>query len=88
MSTVHPSQQTSPSEAVIYRVAEQQDVDPVELPPLYESIDPDALDSLVQSSAASDSQLEVEFTYAGHDVTVTGSGTVLLEEAIAPQTTV
>ena len=69
-----------PSEAVVERVANCEGVDPTELSLLYDAIDPDALDSLVSSSLQRGSGLEIEFTYHGYRVTVTGEGVVHLDE--------
>jgi hypothetical protein len=44
------------------------------LPPLYESIDPDALDALFES--ADGNSVQVEFEYAGRHVVVDSSGRV------------
>ncbi len=48
----------------------------MELPPLYDAVDPDALNAV----AAGLSEGQVKFPYAGYDVTVYGDGTVTLEE--------
>lgn len=85
MSTSTSVQQLSPSEAVVHRVAKHKRVDPLELTPLYDAIDPDALDLLVRSSDGDGSELTIEFTYAGHDVTVTGGGAIQVDEAAPPQ---
>lgn len=67
----------SPSEAVVRRVADFEGVDPTELLPLFDTIDPDALDAIVRSAAGNDDAgLRIEFTYHGYDVTVTGDGVV------------
>lgn len=71
---------------MVERVANSEGVDPLELSPLYDAIDPDALDSLVGCSNGDGSDLEIEFTYCGYDVTVSGEGVVHLAEAVAPQT--
>lgn len=56
------------SECIINAVAEIEDEDPTGLsPPLYEAIDPDALDNLVASQNTS----RVQFEYSNHRVTVT-----------------
>jgi hypothetical protein len=60
------------SERVVWRVAAAADSDPSVLPPLYDYIEPDALDALVSNMADG----EVAFTYAGYDVTVDSDGTV------------
>ena len=64
------------SERVIHRVAAAIDRDPLELPPLYDCVDADALDSLVEEMTDG----AVTFTYVGHDVTVRSTGEVLLDE--------
>lgn len=60
----------TPSQATYNAVAEAKESDPLALPPLGETIDPDALDAII-SSAASPGELTVEFEYAGCSVTVT-----------------
>jgi hypothetical protein len=55
------------------------DTEPAELPePLYEAIDPDALDALFEGHNSSNGV--VTFSYCGYDVTVTVNGHVTLEE--------
>lgn len=60
----------SASEAVIHTVARQTDRDPLELPPLFDVVDPDALDALVRQMRRGD----VTFEYAGQTVTVDCDG--------------
>lgn len=68
---------TLPSTAVVEAVAAREGAEPAEVPePLYESIDPDALDALVASAESG----EVSFTYLGHRVTVDADGRVTLRE--------
>lgn len=71
-----PDAGEQPSEAVVAAVAIATDSDPLSLPPLYETIDPDALDSL---SGGGGRGIVVSFRFAGYDVIVDG-GTVLLVE--------
>jgi len=87
MSTTTPPQQVSPSEAVIYQVANHENVDPMDLSPLYDVVDPDALDSLVGTANGNGADLQIEFTYAGYNVTVTGDGAVEVDDAIVPHPT-
>lgn len=73
MSGIDPSPDTGPassppSEAVVLATAEQTGRSPLELPPLYETIDPDALDAAVQRSES----CRVTFEYADCEVTVGG----------------
>ena len=57
--------------AVVTAVAAKRDVEPTELPPLYESIDPDALDSLfAPTQTGGPRRGRLEFTYDGHAVVV------------------
>lgn len=71
---------SSPSVAVVERVAALDDVDPTELEPLFETIDPEALDGLVESTTDSEeSGLQVRFEYQGYEVTVTADGEVHTE---------
>jgi len=64
----------SVSSKIIDTVARSKQVDATELPPLYETIDPDALDALCSSgtNGAGDdgSAIRIQFTYAGRDVVV------------------
>lgn len=60
------------SNVVVYTVAAHANRAVDELPPLYWSIDPDALDALVGSMEDG----AVEFEYADHEVTVVADGSV------------
>lgn len=64
-----------PIPRIIDAVAEREDVEPLALdPPLAEVVDPDALEALLEGTTAS--ELEIRFTYRGHDVVVDESGRV------------
>lgn len=66
---------------VVEAVAEETGRDPFELPPLYETVDTDALNRLADRSRADcDSNLTVTFAVAGCTVRVTGSGEVRVEQ--------
>lgn len=54
------------SKQTIQKVSNKTNEDAVELPPLYDAIDPDALNRLIDGM----SHGEVSFTYAGHEVVV------------------
>ncbi|MCU4971408.1 hypothetical protein OB955_01460 [Halobacteria archaeon AArc-m2/3/4] len=72
-----------PSLTVIDRVAELEGEDPVDLtPPLYDAIDPEALDSLFQSSRFERAETveTVQFTYLGYDVRVQSGGEVIVAD--------
>lgn len=67
---------TEMSERVVQGVAAVKSTDPLDLPPLYDSIDPEALGALVDRM----DEGEVVFTYAGTEVTVTADGAIDVEE--------
>lgn len=78
----------TPSEAVIRAVStfagrgllaspDGTEIEPLD--PLYDTIDPDALDALF-STAARDVAGTVEFAYCGYEVTVDRAGTVTVSE--------
>ncbi|MDS0473853.1 HalOD1 output domain-containing protein [Natrinema sp. 1APR25-10V2] len=63
--------QQSISVAVVTAVARRRGADPTDLPPLYEWIDPDALDALFSPTRRGGSRDgRLEFTYDGHEVAV------------------
>lgn len=68
----------SASYRVIEAVAEKEGVSPTDLtPPLFDVIDPEALDALVRKDTIPNtSEVTVEFTYNGHRVTATSTGEV------------
>ena len=71
---------TPPPIAVIETVAVTLDRKETALEPLHESVDPDALNALLQAkdSSATPSELTVMFTVADRQVTVHGSGEVVV----------
>ncbi|NKE37981.1 hypothetical protein GWG54_19730 [Natronococcus sp. JC468] len=74
------------SHTIIAAVAEASNCDPSELDPLYEYIDPDALNSLFQfhsRNEANQNKVCLEFTYLVYRVTVTANSVHIshLEEA-------
>ena len=64
------------TERVVHAVAEARDVDPLELPPLYDVLDPDALNALVTKPTAGDELITVSFTYTDRRITVRNDGVV------------
>lgn len=71
------------SEAVIEAVASAAEIDALELAdehgPLYDAIDPTALDSLFQATPSSERSVgAVTFDYAGYRITVDQTGQVTL----------
>lgn len=67
------------SETVVTAVAEATGVDPVDLDPLYDVVDPDALDQIFRSTGTSPpNSMEVRFSMAGCHVVVRGDGEVVV----------
>ncbi|WP_149797305.1 HalOD1 output domain-containing protein [Halorubrum xinjiangense] len=66
---------------VVTRVAEVEDVDPVEVtPPLNEVIDPEALNQIFASTPTGDRmEGQVTFPYNGYEITVSGDGSVSVQ---------
>ncbi|WP_247728728.1 HalOD1 output domain-containing protein [Halovivax limisalsi] len=83
-----PGSTTTPvSQAVVEAVAEAEgidvtDVEPPAFEPLYEVVDPEALDLLFAPTVGGAERAagSVSFEYAGHDVTVYSDGRVTLDE--------
>jgi len=71
--------ENTPVYVVVSAVAEAEGVDPVDLPPLYNVTDPEALNALFTSDSGGVST--VEFEYAGYSVVVRGEGTVEVRPA-------
>ncbi|NUB93465.1 hypothetical protein HT576_20925 [Haloterrigena sp. SYSU A121-1] len=57
---------------IIDGVAEMEEQDPLDLPPLYDTVDPDSLDRLAESS-------KVQFEYIGYNITI-DSGTITINQ--------
>lgn len=70
------SDQESASERVVNSTAAYLDVDSLELPPLYDAIDPDALNAAIASMGDG----ALQFQYAELFVTVRSTGSVVLFE--------
>ncbi|WP_306053903.1 HalOD1 output domain-containing protein [Natronococcus wangiae] len=70
----------TPVYRVVSAVADVVGADPVDLPPLYEAINPEALNDLFMSR--SDTAVDtVQFQYAGYDIVVRGDGEVKVQSA-------
>lgn len=71
------------SDAVVTAVASEAGVDPLRMTPLYQVVEPDALDALVAhartATAADESDQWLSFRYEGYEVFVCGDGRVFLE---------
>jgi hypothetical protein len=65
----------APSMAIVEAMAAVCDTTPTELDPLVHTVDPMAIDRLVQGTDDTDDRV-LEFRYVGHVVTVRGRGVV------------
>lgn len=74
-----PDDPESVPNAVVFALAAIRDADPVDLPPLGDVVDTDALGAVFRPSAGSDRTVTVTFEYADHLVTVHNTGTITLE---------
>lgn len=73
-----PRSETHSRVATIVReVADRKGVDFTDLPPLYDEIDPEALETLADSLAESQ-RGEIRFTYCGYDVLIDSDGHVIV----------
>lgn len=72
--------ENTPVYAVVSAVAEVEDTDPVDLPPLYNAIDPESLNSLFTSQSNPVAE-QITFQYAGYSIVVRGSGEVEVQTA-------
>ncbi|AEM59461.1 hypothetical protein HISP_19815 (plasmid) [Haloarcula hispanica N601] len=68
------NQYESPSEAIVTAIAAKESVTETSLPPLYNRIDPDALDTLVAGQTNDD--IQISFTYSGYTVRIRDSETI------------
>jgi hypothetical protein len=78
--SVSPHDDGSVSEKVIRAVAEAEGINPrVVTPPLYEVVDPEALDRIFQPSTGSGpTNGNLTFSYSGHQITVGENGEVMV----------
>lgn len=78
LSHTYDWETTQPSTAVVEMVAISADRDPIDLQPLFDSVDPDALDAIIRQDGVTrtDGDAHVSLRYAGHDVTVRSDGEV------------
>lgn len=67
-----------PSEAIVTTVASVTGEEPVELSPLYDAVEPDALDALFEHAGRTDDpgSQTLTFAYVGYQISVSGDGTI------------
>lgn len=66
---------------ILSEVADAEDCGKLDLPPLFEAVDPDALEKL----AAHDAPFRLTFTYCGYEVTFENPGGIEVTEAEEPR---
>jgi hypothetical protein len=69
-----PESDADPSETLAIGVADVVGTDPLELDPLFDTVDPDTLDDFVKSGGCPEVGGRIKFTFANHRVTVRASG--------------
>lgn len=68
------------AEAVLDAIAERAGVDLFDLSvPLYDAVDPDALDAFYRTCAEGNDAASVTFSYYGYEVRVSGRGDVVVD---------
>lgn len=66
-----PESFDEPSTAIVRRIATATDRDPTDMPPLYDYVDVEALDTLITTSTTrTDNPVRLSFSYDGIEVTV------------------
>lgn len=75
-TATYDQETTSPSMAVVGAVAGALDTDPLDLDPLFETVETDALDGLL--GEAGNGQANVSFTFADCEIEMSGDGEIRL----------
>jgi len=76
--TQFDQEKTPASTAVIATLADVLDADPVELDPLHSTVDPEALDALVQVRNGANGDTHITFTHEGHEIRVHSYGVITI----------
>lgn len=72
---------TPPCMAVVSALSSVLDVSPVSMDPIADTVDTDALDRIVRGFDIADGAVEVAWTHAGYEVTVSSVGSVTVSPA-------
>ncbi|WP_254863892.1 HalOD1 output domain-containing protein [Halovivax gelatinilyticus] len=75
---------TPASTAVVATLADVMDADPVELDPLYSTVDPEALDALVRVRNETDGDIHSTFIHEDHAITVYSYGVITVTPGHEP----
>jgi hypothetical protein len=76
--TQFDQEKTPASVAIIATLADVLDTDPVDLSPLYATVDPDALDALVRARNGAHGDIHITFTHEGHEIRVHSYGVITI----------
>ena len=79
-STAHVEETESLIPSIVEAVAARKGVETTDLPPLQGAIDPDSLETLL-NTGGDGNQRHVHFEYCGYEITVRSDGSIRLEEA-------
>lgn len=71
----------SPATAIISAVAAVTETDPLQIDPLYSTIDPDALNALFHWRNAQSSDIFLYFSIEGYDIKMTSYGQITIRSA-------
>ncbi|WP_440772141.1 HalOD1 output domain-containing protein [Natronorubrum sp. DTA28] len=75
----------SVTETIVDAVSEAEDCDPLTLPPLWNVIDPEALDALFEPTRGGRPRTgRVSFVYAGYEITVDSTGEAAVAVSVEP----
>lgn len=69
--------QQSISHRIIESIAEQEGMDPIDLPPLYDSVDPESLNELIRSTG----QGVIAFNYENYRVIINSDNRVQVTQS-------
>jgi len=75
---------SSPATALVEAICDSTGALPTELPPLYESVDPEALDATLTGLADNSVAGRVQFTYGDYRVTMTSDCEAAIHERDPP----
>ncbi len=72
----YDQEDTSPSLAIIATLADILNTDPIDIAPLYESVDPEILDRIVERRNGATGDIHVVFTHEDHIITIHSYGVI------------
>lgn len=75
MSIITTPSENEMSTAIVTRIAEAENASVTDIPPLYDVLGPEHLDSLLESG-----DVRISFTYCGYRVAVTSEGSITITD--------